>query len=474
VAVGAALMLLANPLEITNAGFWLTFGATGALLAAGSRWQPPREPRWWHAPLAIVAGTVAVELVLTPVSAYAFQRVTLAGLVLNLAAIPAMALVQGAGTACVLLDLAGLEAGAALAGWTTHAGAWALLESARLVELAPWAAWRVPSPPLGLIAVHYAVLAGGWAASAPPVDAAWRRLAARVCALSALAIWGWIATAPQVHARAALDTRLRLTVMDVGQGEALLATFPNGRTLLVDAGGVSTRGAFDVGERILGPALRRRGLGALDYLAITHGDPDHIGGAEALVRDFRPREVWAGVPVARHAPQEALREAARSARSTWRWLRRGDRMEVGGVDVEVHHPPPPEWERQQVRNDDSLVSALHYGDVSLLLTGDISHAVEHDLASLLQMRRIVVLKAPHHGSATSSSARLVWSLSPAAVLISAGRGNLYGHPTPVVLGRYADAGAEIFRTDRDGQIELATDGQTVQITTFTGRRWRRR
>jgi competence protein ComEC len=90
------------------------------------------------------------------------------------------------------------------------------------------------------------------------------------------------------------------------------------------------------------------------------------------------------------------------------------------------------------------------------------------------MRRIVVLKAPHHGSATSSSARLVWSLSPAAVLISAGRGNLYGHPTPVVLGRYADAGAEIFRTDRDGQIELATDGQTVQITTFTGRRWRRR
>ena len=77
-------------------------------------------------------------------------------------------------------------------------------------------------------------------------------------------------------------------MMDVGQGDAMLVTLPNGRTLMVDTGGVSLHGEFDIGDRVLGPALRARGIGRLDYLAITHGDPDHIGGALSLVRDFAP------------------------------------------------------------------------------------------------------------------------------------------------------------------------------------------
>ena len=286
--------------------------------------------------------------------------------------------------------------------------------------------------------------------------------------------WLWIAVAPQTYARAAFDTRLRVTAMDVGQGDAFLVTFPDGQTLLVDAGGVSTGGDFDIGDRVLGPALRARGLGRVDYVAVTHGDPDHIGGAAAVVRDFAPREVWVGVPVARHAPEAILQAAVGERRSGWRWLQRGDRMRLGDVELRVHHPPQPDWERQRVRNDDSLVIEVRYGRVSLLLTGDISRAVESGLADAMDLLPTVVLKSPHHGSSTSSSMPFLLRLRPAVVLVSAGRGNPYGHPTRDVLARYAAVGAQVFRTDRDGQIELITDGESLEVKTFTGLRWRGR
>lgn len=470
VALGAILMLVVDPLEIASAGFWLTFGATSALVAAASRW-PASGHGWWHAPLLISAGSLAVELVLAPVSALVFQRVTLAGLVLNLGAVPSMALVQGAGSATVLAAWLGWESLADASGLATHLGAAALIESARLVDLAPWATWRVPSPSWTALALYYAGAAGWWFVSRPPIDSRWRRLASRALAAGSLALWAWTVVSPASLVRMRGDGRLHVAMLDVGQGDALLARLPNGRTLAIDSGGVRSGVAFDIGDRVLGPALRAMGLRRLDYLAITHGDPDHIGGAASLVRDFTPFEIWAGVPVEHHQAEEALRTAASEARSTWRWLQRGDRLAAGEVELRVHHPPLPDWDRQRVRNDDSLVLELRFGRVSVLLTGDISSAVERDILSRLDLLPIVVLKAPHHGSATSSSQALLAHTRPRAVLIGAGRGNLYGHPNPAVLERYATVGAEIFRTDRDGQIELVTDGEQVSVRTFTGREW---
>jgi competence protein ComEC len=469
VAVGASLMLIANPLDIVSAGFWLTFGATAALLAAGAAWNAARPSSWWHAAAAICLGSLAVELVLMPVSALVFERVTIAGLVLNLAAVPAMGVVQAAASACVMADALGAATPADLFGWVTYGAARVLVDSSELVDFAPWATWRVPAPSLWLMAAYYTALVAWWLGR----SVASRRVAAtRGCAPVAAALWLWIAVAPHTYARTAFDTRMRVTAMDVGQGDASLVTFPDGQTLLVDAGGVSTRGGFDIGDRILGPALRARGLGRLDYVAVTHGDPDHIGGAMAVVRDFGPAEVWMGVPVAGHEPEAVLAAAARDRRSAVRWLQRGDRIRIGEVDLLVHHPPLPDWERQRVRNDDSLVLELRYRRVSVLLTGDISRSIEAGLVETMDLLPRVVLKAPHHGSGTSSSAAFLRHLRPEAVLVSAGRGNLYGHPTPEVLARYGEVGAQVFRTDRDGQVELVTDGETLEVQTFTGLRWR--
>jgi competence protein ComEC len=145
-------------------------------------------------------------------------------------------------------------------------------------------------------------------------------------------------------------------------------------------------------------------------------------------------------------------------------------IEAGDVIVEVRHPPDPEWERQRVRNDDSVVLRIRYGDVEFLLTGDAGAEFEQGWAES-DGAAIRILKAAHHGSRTSSSAAFVQSYSPHAVLISVGRGNPFGHPAPVVLGRFRDAGAEVFRTDTDGAIIVETDGEQARVRTALGRVW---
>lgn len=458
-AITVAIILLASPLAIADVGLWLTFGATAAIVLGAARVRLPDSP-WWKAPAALLLASICAEIVLLPIGALVFQRVTVAGLVVNLAAVPSMAIVQVAAMLTAAADSVGLTGAAGAAGLITHLGVRGLIDSARVVDAAPWLTWRVPSPRLLLMVAYYALVL------AAVLGAALRPGLRRAAAIAAAAALLWIAAAPHTLARRFGDGRLHLTMIDVGQGDAMLATLPNGRTLLIDTGGVSARGTFDIGDRVIGPALRQRGIRRLDYLAITHGDPDHIGGAESIVRDFAPHEIWDGVFVDHHEPTLQLRAAAARSRTAWRRLQRGDRLDLGGVELRVHHPPVPDWERQKVRNDDSLVIELRYGQVSALLTGDIGREVEQQLIASLDLLPTVILKSPHHGSGTSSSDAFIQAVKPAVVMISVGRGNPYGHPLPYVLQRYADVGATVLRTDRDGQIDLVTDGDTVAAAAF--------
>jgi competence protein ComEC len=278
----------------------------------------------------------------------------------------------------------------------------------------------------------------------------------------------WIVGTPSIASSAALPP-LRVTFLDVGQGDSSIVQFPNGRTLSIDAGG-SAAAAFDIAARVVSPAFWALGVRRLDYMSITHGDADHIGGAATLFRDFRPLEVWEGVPVPPHAPTRELRALADASGATWRTLQPLDRAGIGPVDLRVHHPPVPEWERQRVRNDDSEVIEIRYGDVSFVFTGDIGRDVERAIAPGFGRAAIRVLKVPHHGSATSSSQMFLDSVRPDIAVVSAGRGNPFGHPVQAVLDRYRNLGAAIYRTDRDGAVTVETDGTTLRVKTFTGRR----
>ena len=158
----------------------------------------------------------------------------------------------------------------------------------------------------------------------------------------------------------------------------------------------------------------------------------------------------------------------------WRTVQAADREVAGGAEIRVLHPPIPDWERQRVRNEDSIVLEVRFGDVAVLLPGDIGREAEQRLTPHLSPAPLTIVKAPHHGSATSSTQPFIDALHPAAVIFSAGRGNRFGHPAPPVVARYLAANSVIFRTDEDGAIVLDTDGKSVEIWTWSGRKVRLR
>ena len=141
-------------------------------------------------------------------------------------------------------------------------------------------------------------------------------------------------------------------------------------------------------------------------------------------------------------------------------------MEIDGVDVIARHPLPADWERQKVRNDDSLVLELRWREVSVVLTGDIGKAVEPGVAANVPPARLRIVKIPHHGSLTSSTPEFIRALHPTIAIFSAGRSNHFGHPAPEILERYRTAGVQILRTDQSGEIDITTDGHSITSTSF--------
>jgi competence protein ComEC len=468
-AVTCALILLATPDALADVAFWLTFGATlGILVGVGlaGAWLP--HARWLRVPAGLLLMSLCAELALFPVAARVFARVTFAGLALNFVAIPMMSVAQVAGMLTVPASWVWPRAADAC-GFVAHLGAAGLVRSAALVDLVPWLSYRLPPPHWIPIAGYY----GGWAiwlatkyTVAGSSHATRCRGLLRGIAMAGVMVCGaWILVEPVTWFAPGVRGRLRVTALDVGHGDAVLIQLPDRRSVLVDTGGSLTGSTFDIGGRIVAPALWALGSRRLDVLVLTHGDPDHVGGAASVVRDFRPKEIWEGVPVLNLPVMQALKQQAIAARIPWKERRAGDVVRMGDVTLRIWHPPPAEWERPRVRNDDSMVIELRYGQVSLLLTGDIGQDVERTLAAQLGPAGLRALKVPHHGSSTSSSPEFVSALKPRVAFLSAGATTKVSDD---VLRRYQEVGATLYRTDIHGAITLETDGSSVTVKTFTG------
>ena len=454
---------LLEPWAIFDLGGWLS---ASALLGATtfSRWSDRSlAPRaGWRMLFASVGATLATA----PLTAAALGSVALAGIVLNFAAIPLAALAVPAVLASVLLapvapplaEALGSGGGLGLAG---------LEALARVGSRLPAGAFVVPPGPVA--ALPWLVVLGG---------ALWitgRRNTSRRAALRL----GWLAGTAGVFSLIPFGRLLAphegpglsLHFLNVGQGDAALIRTPAGSWILVDAGpagtsgpGMQARDSRDAGREVVLPFLVRRGVRRLAAFVLSHAHLDHGGGAPAVLEQIPAGLILEpAAPVAEPRYLELLDLAAERG-MRWQPARAGDSMVVDGVRLLVLHPDTAWAGWRSDLNDDSVVLLVRFGSFQAVLAGDLGVRAESLLAG--RVGPVDLLKVGHHGSAGSTGVPWLAELSPRAAVISVG-GNHYGHPAPAALARLADAGAEVWRTDREGSIQV-----TVQETTMVlrGRR----
>ncbi|MDH3320723.1 MAG: DNA internalization-related competence protein ComEC/Rec2 [Betaproteobacteria bacterium] len=412
-ALALAAVSALDPWAVLQPGFWLSFGAVALIFYVGTGWTQP-EPRWrqW------LRVQWAITLGLAPAALFLFAQVSVAGPLANALAIPLVSV--------VITPLA-LAAALVPADALLHVAQWLVLGLLAYLEWCaslPAALWQQHVPPLwatllALAGVVWILLPRGFP---------WRACGAALM-LPAVAL----------PAPAPAPGEAWVTTFDVGQGLAVLVRTAR-HALLYDTG--PAYGDTDSGERIVAPALRALGVVRLDALVLTHDDGDHIGGALSILEYLEADALLHSLP--EHHPLLVLASAPRRCLRgvSWAW---------DGVRFELLHPSAERPARR--RNDESCVLRVSAGDSAMLLTGDIERAAELAIA-LEGEARAEALLVPHHGSRSSSSAPLLAAVQPRLAVASAGYRNRFGHPAAAVLERYKDAGAALWRTDRDGAVTV--------------------
>lgn len=265
--------------------------------------------------------------------------------------------------------------------------------------------------------------------------------------------------------------KLRVTALDVGQGDAILIDFPDGGGMLIDGGGM-VGNPVDPGTRVILPVLAARRRTRLDVIALTHPHPDHFTGLASVARAIPFGELWEtgqGEMLGVRGAYAGLLDAARSKGAAVRRPKDlcGRPRMFGEARVEVL-APCPEAKADTPANDASLVLRIDFGKRSALLVGDAERDAERALIASGAPLHADLLKVGHHGSRTSSSEDFLRAVDPEYAMISCGVRNRFGHPHPAAMERIGATRASVFRTDRGGEILWETDGETARAARPAG------
>ena len=460
--VTALVMILVSPLQLFDVSFQLSFASTAGLLCLSPRFRDcgvfASLPRALRDGFAL---TLGAQLAALPICAWYFHAVSISAFLANLIVVPILELLMVAALfAGVLALFFPFLARVVFAMDSLLLGV--AYELTRLLAALPMSRVYLPPVNIGAASVYYALLF-----YAAQVEEVRRAVFLRLRALP----WQWIlpvcgALLFAFAVRNALrPSEMAVHFIDVGQGDAALIVTPHRRAVMVDTGGVRD-GFFDLGGRVDVPYLLQYGVTALDAAFLTHAHEDHAAGLAGILRRLPvERVLTAAEGQAAYQASMGL-SAAEMAATRFITAEEGMRLTLDGVTVEVlFAPDAPKQGRSG--NEASNVYRVSYGKASFLFTGDLEKEQEARLLEKFpDALRSTVLKVGHHGSKTSTSAPFLAAVAPRWAVIEVGAGNRFGHPAKETLDALRDAGAETYRTDKDGAIVFHTDGETMRVETY--------
>lgn len=479
-AAAALVVLLHDPGAILDISFQLSFTSVLAI-ALVLQWRGALDERHvptgrrlaerlmrWLRDYAWITGGVTVATL--PLVAYHFNQIAWLGLLANLLVVPLAGLVV---VPLGLLSAIGLliGGGATLPLGTLNEAALSLMAGAvTWLARLPGAAWHVASPSIvAILCLYTCLLLLGWPKTRPGL-----RHAAAVGAACLLAWWAW-------SPRDLPERTLRVTFLDVGQGDATLLELPEGETVLIDAGAAYDR--LDMGRAVVGPYLWDRGIRRLDLVIGTHPQRDHVGGVPWILQSFDVGAYY-GNGIAR--PLRFYHSLQRALRTTQ--VARG-RVEAGTLllatpscELLALHPPPAKerplegapWSSGTRLNNHSVVVRLDCGPHAFLFAADIESQAMQLLRTNGAPLHVQVVKVPHHGARSSLHEAWIQEVGADIGIVSAGRFNTYRHPAPSVMRAYEAAGTRLVRTDRDGAVIVTATMSPTDLQMHTAREMRPR
>lgn len=503
-SLAALIILIWHPPSLFNIGFQLSFIAVLSIVYGfsilnqvqdsllPSALSPPvatapdlirgslqtffLKHRWLY---NYILSSVFATIGTLPIIAYHFNLISIVGVIVNIFAIPLASLIVPLTLFFSILSTINGQIASLLMNIPVFLTT-LLVDIARLFTHLPYYSIRIQTPSVLTIFMIYPLLFGILNFKRHK----WIKIG--TVSVCIFLIGFWILT---LNSKLQTPNSLKLTFIDVGQGESSLIEFPNGKTMLIDGG--SMMGDFDMGGSVVAPYLWDSGITKIDYVIGSHADSDHVGGLAFILKEMVVKNYSDNGQDSLDLSLSTLHEIAVEKNIPWTVLQAGDEIKIDEkVRVEILHPPK-NYELR-ITNDDfkseirnrkseivnqkyerghdnnlSIVMKISYGKFSVLFTGDIEKEAERFLIEKQKSSlKSTIVKAPHHGSNSSSTGEFINAVNPEVAIFSVGYKNPFRHPNKKVLERYREKRAKIYRTDRDGLIEIESNGENYTIRVY--------